>query len=389
MVNSQLTIIKSELFKQGGLEKYTWQIAYDFCSRGISVTLLTSGNVAPPRSDPNLNIVSVSPDYPLSFFNVLQFDKACHRYLEQHPSPIVFGLDRNRFQTHIRTGNGVHAAYLKHRSKEEGIFKKGSFALNPLHQAILSLEKKAFEHPDLQVLFANSEMVKGQILEHYDTDPKKICVVHNGVEWQAMQKPFECWAEKKEQKLRELSLDPSAFQFLFVGHNFRRKGLEKLLRALATMRNEDFQLSVIGKEKNLKIFIDIAEHLGLKEKIFFFGPQKESLSFYQIADCTVIPSLYDPFANVTVESLAMGVPVVTSRYNGGCEIITPINGSVVSSLDDPFLFASALKSSLLRSKIQNRACTVRDSVKHLDFSRQLKVITETTMCNVCAIRSCH
>lgn len=385
MVNSQLTLIKSELFKQGGLEKYTWQIAYDFCSRGIPVTLLTSGNVSAPKSDPNLNIVSVSADFPLSFFNVLQFDKACHRYLEQHPSPIVFSLDRNRFQTHIRTGNGVHAAYLKHRSKEEGFLKKTSFALNPLHQAILSLEKKAFEHPDLRVLFANSEMVKGQILEHYDIDPQKICVVHNGVEWQAMQKPFDCWEMQKEQKLRELPLDPSAFQFLFVGHNFQRKGLEKLLRALAIMKNEDFQLSVIGKDKNLKIFIELTESLGLKEKVFFFGPQKESLSFYQTADCTVIPSLYDPFANVTVESLAMGVPVVTSQYNGGCEILSPINGSVVSSLDDPVVFASVLKSSLLRPKIQSSACTIRDSVKHLDFSRQLRMITETTMKNLSSL----
>jgi UDP-glucose:(heptosyl)LPS alpha-1,3-glucosyltransferase len=381
MVNSELTLIKSELFKQGGLEKYTWQIAYDFCSMGIPVTLLTSGHVSPPRSDPNLRIVSVSADFPFSFFNLLQFDKACHRYLEQYPTSVVFSLDRNRFQTHIRAGNGVHAAYLKHRSKEEGLLKKASFALNPLHRAILSLEKKAFEHPGLKVLFANSEMVKEQILEHYAVDPKKICVVHNGVEWQAMQNPFDCWEEKKEQKLQELSLDPSAFQFLFIGHNFRRKGLAKLLHALSLMKNEDFQLSVVGRDKNLRVFVNLAERLGLKGKVFFFGPRKESLSFYQIADCTIIPSLYDPFANVTVESLAMGVPVITSQYNGGCEVIAPINGSVVSSLDDPILFASTLKSSLLRPKVQSSACIIRESIKHLDFSKQLRVITERTMRN--------
>ncbi len=380
-MDSQITLIKSELFKQGGLEKYTWQIARDFCAMGIGVTLLTTGKICPHYSDPCLQVVSLPIDKPLSFLNVLHFDQACHNYLKKHPTPIILGLDRNRFQTHIRTGNGVHAAYLKHRAKNLSILRRASFFLNPLHRAILSLEKKAFEHPELKLLFANSEMVKAQILEHYSIDPQKIRVVHNGVEWQAMQKPFERWALQKEQRAKELLLDPSAFQFLFIGHNFQRKGLEQLLRALALMKGEDFQLSVIGKDKNMKFFLDLSASLGLKNKVFFFGPQKESLPFYQIADCTVIPSLYDPFANVTVESLAMGVPVITSAFNGGSEILSTSNGSIVYDIDEPKAFSDILTASLPKFKTENSASFTRDSIQHLDFSKQLRSITEATLSN--------
>jgi UDP-glucose:(heptosyl)LPS alpha-1,3-glucosyltransferase len=380
MTKPSVTLIKSQLFRQGGLEKYTWQIAADFCAIGSSVTVLTTGNPSPPFDHPLLKIVSLLlPRYPLSFLNVLHFDKACDAYLAQHPTPVVFSLDRNRFQTHMRAGNGVHAAYLKRRSSEEGPLKKLSFALNPLHHAILSLEKKGFEHPDLKILFTNSEMVKQEVLQFYHTDPEKIRVVHNGVEWQAMQQAFDQWEVQKEKTLSEIPLDKTAFQFLFVGHNFHRKGLDKLLHALALIKQEHFQLSVLGKEKDLGYFKELTQRLELGKKVFFFGSQMQALPFYQIADCLVIPSLYDPFANVTVEALAMGVFVLSSKNNGGHEVLTEHNGSIIDSLDDPLSFAETLKTVLNRPKTHASAASIRQTIKHLDFSNQLRTITELSI----------
>jgi UDP-glucose:(heptosyl)LPS alpha-1,3-glucosyltransferase len=375
-VKPAVTLIKSELFRQGGLEKYTWQIARDFCTLGSPVTILTSGAVQAPFSDPLLKIVALPIHHPLSFLNVLHFDQSCFEYLSKHPTPIIFGLDRNRFQTHIRAGNGVHAAYLQRRAVEEGVVKKLSFALNPLHHAILCLEKKGFEHPDLKVLFTNSAMVKREISQFYRTDPDKIQIVHNGVEWHGMQDAFDQWDSGRERTQRVLHLDPNAFQFLFIGHNFRRKGLEKLLSALALMKQEHFQLSVIGKDKNLAHFETLIHRIGLSQKVFFFGPQKETAPFYQLADCLIIPSLYDPFANVTVEALAMGLLVVSSKSNGGHEILSPQNGVVIESLEDTFSFSKALKNILNLRKTTESARSIRQTVKHLDFSNQLRRITE-------------
>ena len=377
--NKPVTLIKSELFRQGGLEKYSWQIAADFCAIGSSVTVLTTGKPLPPFAHPLLNVVSLPVRCHLSFLNILSFDKACSEYLARAPTPIIFSLDRNRFQTHIRAGNGVHAAYLKRRSQEEGVVKQLSFALNPLHRAILSLEKKAFEHTGLKTLFTNSEMVKQEILQFYRTDPKKIQVVHNGVEWEAMQSAFDLWETQRKKILTELQLDSEALQFLFIGHNFRRKGLEKLLQALALIKHEYFQLSVIGKDKNLTYYQDLIQKLGLSKKVFIFGPQKETARFYQIADCIVIPSLYDPFANVTVEALAMGVFVLSSKNNGGHEVLTERNGHVIECLDDPEAFAETLKMALSRPKSKDSAASIRQSVKHLDFSNQLRLITQSSI----------
>ena len=377
MTTPSVTLIKSELFRQGGLEKYTWQIARNFCELGYSLTLLTTGTFPPPFSHPLLKIVSLPIQHALGVLNVWHFDKECCRYVQENPTDIVFSLDRNRAPTHIRAGNGVHAAYLERRVKEEGILKWASFACNPLHQAILHLEKKAIENPALKVLFTNSEMVKTEVLQYYSIDPCKIQVVHNGVEWQAMQQPFDQWSEQRESLCRASNLDPDALQLLFIGHNFRRKGLEKLLVALSLLPLEHFQLSVIGRDKNAPYFIRLAQRLGMEKKVFFFGTQQQALPFYQIADCLCIPSLYDPFANVTVEALAMCLFVISSKTNGGHEILNSENGTIIDDLLNPSSLVHALNIALQHRKTPQSARLIRQSVQHLDFSKQLHTLIES------------
>ncbi|MES2122883.1 MAG: glycosyltransferase family 4 protein [Chlamydiota bacterium] len=374
--DKKIALIKSNLSHKGGIEKYTWAMARHFCDKGIPVTILTTRCWKPAFEHPLLEIVNLVPHYPVSVLNLLHFDYACSRYLKKHPFPVVFSLDRNTYQTHHRAGNGVHAAYLQCRAQEEGLSKKISFCLNPLHRAILHLEKKTFECPELQHLITNSHMVKEQILKHYRTDPSKIEVIHNGVEWQGLQESFDAWEEGKRDTALRHGLDVRAFQLLFIGHNFRRKGLEKLLNALSKIPDRNFQLNVIGKDKDLPFFKRKVEQLRLDGKVFFHGPQANAIPFYQLADALIVPSLYDPFANVTLEALSMGLFVFSSTYNGGKEILTPENGAIIPHLDDAHTFANMLDHGMNKQKTMQSATAIRNSIKHLDFSAQLQKISD-------------
>jgi UDP-glucose:(heptosyl)LPS alpha-1,3-glucosyltransferase len=380
-MKKRITLLKSSLTQTGGLEKYTWQIVQRFCQKEHPVTLLTTGSFILPFESEYLKVISFPIDHRLSVLNLLRFNCCCNQYLQKYLTPIVFGLDRNQFQTHIRAGNGVHAAYLRYRAKEEGIYKKLSFTFNPLHQMTLQLEKKAFEHPKLEVLFTNSNLVKQEVLSYYNIVPEKIQVVHNGVEWFALQPYFQSWYEQKEILLKNLNLPSSCHHFLFIGNNYRRKGLSKLLQALSLIRNQDFHLSIIGKECHLGCFEQQVKKLNLQSKVTFFGPQKEIYQFYQYADTLVIPSFYDPFANVTIEALAMGLFVVSSPRNGGSEILSPSTGTVIESLEDISSFAQALHVALSRPKTEKSALAIRESVKGFDFSLQLDRMVETILTN--------
>ena len=167
--------------------------------------------------------------------------------------------------------------------------------------------------------------------------------------------------------------------FLFIGNNYRRKGLSKLLQALSLISNQSFHLSVIGKEYHLADFEQQVLGLNLESKVTFFGPRNDTYQFYQYADSLVIPSFYDPFANVTVEALAMGLFVVSSARNGGSEILSPTTGTVIESLEDISSFAQALNIALSHPKTEKSATAIRESVKSFDFSHQLDRMVESIL----------
>jgi UDP-glucose:(heptosyl)LPS alpha-1,3-glucosyltransferase len=266
------------------------------------------------------------------------------------------------------------------RAPVESFFKKLSFKINPLHRLIIGYEKTALEASCLKCLFTNSNMVKQELLEHYSTHPSKVHVLHNGVEWKAMENDFSCWVEKKPKIAKELGLNPVDTHLLFIGHGFKRKGLGLLLDALRHVKDRQFHLSILGTDKHLKKYEKLCAEYDLQGKVTFYGECKDTRKFYQLCDIVVIPSLYDPFANVTVEALAMGLFTVSSAFNGGSEILQEGTGSIF-----PDLFSAKESAKCLDNAMQHHKKTwaksikIRDSVKHLDFSSQTATLVDISL----------
>lgn len=364
----KIAFLKTRAHFKGGLEKYTLNLLQTFAEEKCQVTLLTTGT---PLCIPGVNCISLGPDSRCTLYQLVHFDTLCQKWLQKNPQDIVFGMERTTQQTHYRAGNGVHAIYLERRKMVDTLWKRMTFPLNPLHQTLLSMEKMAFEDRNLKVLFTNSYMVKNEILKTYKTPPDKIEVIHNGVEW-------EKWSEEFEKTF--IYKKRGAPHLLFVGNGYKRKGLSFLLQSLARLKNEDFRLTVIGKDKNPLRYVRLAEKLGIKKKIDFMGPQSDLLPFYRAADTLIIPSIYDPFANVTVEALAMGLYVLSSSYNGGQEILQEYSGTIIDDLLSPETFAHELKNVFNIPKTEERARKIRQSIKNLDFSKQLVKIVRKTLC---------
>ena len=338
----RVVFLKSNAAATGGLELYTQRLAQMF-AQSHDVTLLTTGKVGKQPFE----TLSLCETTKFSLQHIKRFDAKAQKWIEKHKPDLVFGMERNRFQTHYRAGSGVHAAYLERRRKKEKVAKRLSLAINPLHQQILKIEKEAFEHPQLQKLFVNSNMVKEEMLHYYNIAPEKLFVVHNGVEWEG------CRATDQNDH----------YHFLFVGNDFRRKGLSTVLYAMRGLRG--CQLTIVGKDKNASYFEKLAQKLQIPAH--FVGPQADLKPFYEAADCLVLPTLYDPFANVTLEALAHGLFVVTSHDNGGKEILTPQSGIVTDDVQEALFYAQHYRRDPHK---------IRESVKHLTFENQLRRIVE-------------
>jgi UDP-glucose:(heptosyl)LPS alpha-1,3-glucosyltransferase len=341
MSYKKVVLLKSHSATQGGLEKHARLIHEAFRQKGADVTWLSLEK-------------SIWP----AFMRMEQFDRFCQKWIAHHGADLIFGMDRNRFQTHFRAGNGVHAAFLESRRFTDGPLKRLLCQVNPLHRKILELEKAAFENRGLKRVFANSHFVKEQILHYYKIESEKIEVVHNGVEWEEMH-DFSDFSERMGE-----------LQILFIGNGYKRKGLDRLLFAMPFVKNG--HLSIVGKEKNLNSYLSLVKRLGIERKVSFFGETTQVKEFYKKADVLVIPSFYDPFANVTVEAMAMGLFVVSSKFNGGAEILPKEN--ILSNLFDVEEMAHRLNSAPKKTK--ESALKIRNSVKYLDFSRQMQKVID-------------
>lgn len=357
----RVVVLKSNLQATGGLEKYTKWLASAFSERRCAVTVLTTGEV---ESGLPFTVHSLCETSKFTFRHLLRFDQLCVDFLERHLQPhIIFGMERNHFQTHYRAGSGVHLAFLQRRKLIEPFWKGVSFSMNPLHRLLLRLEKEAFENPKLEKLFTNSQMVKEEILSYYRVDEKRISVVHNGIDWKS------CTIQARDPQ--------SPFHFLFVGNDYKRKGLFFLLKGMRDLK-EDYVLTVVGKCKNLPYYQKLAKKWKIPAR--FLGAKSDLAPYYDQADALVIPSLYDPFANVTLEALARGLFVVTSAMNGGKEVLTPKTGVVIASLFDADSVKEALLQAFLHPKTKSSAAMISKSVRHLDFSNQLNAIVKESLC---------
>lgn len=372
MPAQKIALVIPSLKKRGGLEKYAIRLAQGFVESGNRVEIITAAIDSEVEKTLPCALVLLPSFFSLGLFRILFFEWTLHRHLKKNRYDIVFGMERSLcMQTHHRAGNGVHAAYLDRRRATASWLKKCSFAINPLHRLILYMERKTFDHSKLKKIFVNSEMVRQEVLKYYPrVDPSKVIMIHNGVEWREFEQPFEEGLQRKKLP----------YQFLFLGNEYMRKGLLLLLQALARLQDMQFTLSVVGRERHLGFFVNEAKKLGLEKQVHFFGPTKNVQQFYQMADCLVVPSLYDPFANVTVEALAMGLYVISSASNGGSEVISEDMGLVFHDLCDPQQLAQCLAKAMQRPKSDASARSIRQRIEQLDFSQQLqKLIHESTV----------
>jgi glycosyltransferase involved in cell wall biosynthesis len=74
--------------------------------------------------------------------------------------------------------------------------------------------------------------------------------------------------------------------------------------------------------------------LGIENRVHFVGFRTDVPRFMQTADFFVFPSRYEAGTLVLIEALASGLPVITARTAGGCEIMGTNCGSILDDPDD-------------------------------------------------------
>ena len=116
---------------------------------------------------------------------------------------------------------------------------------------------------------------------------------------------------------------------LSVGWLIERKGHYLIIEALAQLPNAHLLICGDGPEQaSLQRLVD---GLHLSDRVTFTGglSQSKLRSYYQIADALVLASSREGWANVLLESMACGTPVVATNIWGTPEVVQQDSGGVL------------------------------------------------------------
>jgi glycosyltransferase involved in cell wall biosynthesis len=194
----------------------------------------------------------------------------------------------------------------------------------------LGLERLRYAaSPGLQVV-VTSESLRSIMASTYPGCREKVSVITPGITMPEL----PVTGLRKNEARAQLGLLTAGACLLFVANDYRKKGLETMLQALAQLPS-DVMLAVVGNSAHIPEFRTQAEALGLAARVLFLGSLKDVGLAYEASDCLVHPTLEDTFAMVVLEAMAHGLPVVVSgpKYCGISGLLTHGVNAII--LDDP------------------------------------------------------
>jgi D-inositol-3-phosphate glycosyltransferase len=167
---------------------------------------------------------------------------------------------------------------------------------------------------------------------------------------------------------------------LFVGRIQRLKGLDGLLGAMSYMRQDDnVKLIVVGGDARTQDEVErlrkVAHDMQIQSMVDFVGQvdQRELPFYYSAADVCVIPSYYESFCLVALESLACGTPLVATNVGGISTVVKQDENGYIVANNDPVYIAEALGKILSGQYIPD---SVRDTVIEYDWSTIAQAVVE-------------
>jgi glycosyltransferase involved in cell wall biosynthesis len=171
-------------------------------------------------------------------------------------------------------------------------------------------------------VIAIADFTRKYLIDAYNIPSEKIVLVYQGTDIKRFQHTESFW--KESQGLYPLPKDAGPI-LGSIGSLEQRKGHPILFEAVNELLNSslpNIHLMMVGDGPDEAMLKEKVIALGLERNISFFPFTRKPNYVYERLDMTVLPSLYkEGLPNVLLESMAMGVPVVSSDIGGVSEIV--------------------------------------------------------------------
>ena len=168
-----------------------------------------------------------------------------------------------------------------------------------------------------------SQALKDEMVQ-LGVDPNRITVLRNGVDLERFR-----LMDPQERDATRAQLGFNRPTLISVGGLIPLKGHDLTIRALRQLPNVD--LVIVGEGGERSALETLAKTEGVSERVRFVGRKThdELVRHYNAADVSVLMSSSEGMANVLLESLACGTPVIATAVGGSPEVIAAPEAGVL------------------------------------------------------------
>ena len=318
---------------RGGAERYTFDLAAALTKAGHHVSLLASSFAQVP---PGVTRVELRATGLTRTRRYRAFLDSLDAHLDQAKYDIIHAMLPVRRCDVYHPHAGLAVAAVKQ--------KPIGAIFNPRRGAFATVERELISSANPPIVLALSNYVKQAIEQFYPLGAERLRVLFNAVDTDR----FTASANPTRNTVNAL----------IIAQDFVRKGLAQTIDALALVNDKRLRLTVVGKGSHERYRKQSAA-CGVADRITFAGETTDTRSFYDEADFFVLPTTHDPCSLVVLEALAMGLPVISTKFNGATEVMTDgVHGFILDDPTDVPALADRMRRLLdpeLRARM-SRAC---------------------------------
>ena len=188
------------------------------------------------------------------------------------------------------------------------------------------------------LIVANSEAVKQDVVRQEKVRSSKIRVIYNGIN------PSMCNVPADAGLRASLGIPEKAKVVGVVANLIHYKGHRFFLQACQEIKvkHSEVKFLLIGDGPCKGELEAFAQELGLEKDVLFLGGRQDIPQLLALMDVAVLPSLEEGFPNAVLEAMAAGKPVVASRVGGVPEAVVHGETGLLIPPEDQAALAEAI-----------------------------------------------
>ena len=343
---------------RGGAERYTFDLAAALRGAGHeAVTLASSFGPSQASSD----TVTLGTGAKTRVGQYLRFLDDLDRHLAAHSYDVVHAMlpVRRCDVYHPHAGIAADAianGHLKYQGPVLQVISQVANRMNRRRQRFAAVERELLTGPHPPVVISLSDYVRRVLTAHYTLAPSRLATLFNATDLRRFDPTARPNAGNAVRERFGIAADRVVA--LMIAQDFHRKGLAEAICALAKTRDPRLVLLVIGKQ-DPSPYRNLSRREGVENRVVFAGKTEDPYAFYRASDLFLLPTRHDPCSLVVLESLAMGVPVISTVFNGACEImLNGVHGFVLPDPSDIDALAESLRAVMddSRRNAMSAAC---------------------------------